>query len=107
MLKVAKLSKEPEQFLLPPFREVNADDTTDKSLSRAFLQPVTQSKAPIDLKTKKKIIPPSSKQKSPYRVRVILPKKQVAETQHAEVTMATADVTKSLVASESAGEQGN
>ncbi|GJS96979.1 hypothetical protein Tco_0803947 [Tanacetum coccineum] len=69
--------------------------------------PVTQSKAPTDLETKKKRIPPSSKPKSPYRVRVILPKKQVAETQHAKVTEATVDATKSLVASESTEEQGN
>ncbi|GJZ74074.1 hypothetical protein Tco_0638220 [Tanacetum coccineum] len=107
MLKVAKLSEEPEQSLLPPSGEVNADDTADKSLSRASVQPVTQSKATTDLKTKKKKIPPSSKPKSPYKVRVILPKKQVAETQHAEVTVATADATKSLEASELAEEQGN
>ncbi|GKD54211.1 hypothetical protein Tco_1287598, partial [Tanacetum coccineum] len=68
---------------------------------------VTQPKAPTDLKTKKKIIPPSSKPKSPYKARVILLKKQVAETQHDEVTVATADATKSLVASELAKEQGN
>ncbi|GKB05854.1 hypothetical protein Tco_0834049, partial [Tanacetum coccineum] len=83
--KVAKLSEEPEQSLIPPFREVNVDDTADKSLSKAFMQPVTQLKAPTDLKTKKKRIPHSSKLKSPYKVRVILQKKQVAETQHAEV----------------------
>ncbi|GKA48213.1 retrovirus-related pol polyprotein from transposon TNT 1-94, partial [Tanacetum coccineum] len=64
-------------------------------------------KTPTDLKTKKKRIPPSSKPKSPYKVRVILPKKQVAETQHTEVTVATADATKSLVASELAEEQVN
>ncbi|GJS54712.1 hypothetical protein Tco_0628074 [Tanacetum coccineum] len=98
MLKVAKLFEEPEQSLIPPSREVNADDTTDKSLSKASVQPVTQPKAPTDLKTKKRRIPPSSKPQSPYKVRVILPKKQVAETQHAEVTVATADATKSLVA---------
>nr|GEU65803.1 retrovirus-related Pol polyprotein from transposon TNT 1-94 [Tanacetum cinerariifolium] len=96
MLKVAKLSEEPEQSLIPPSREVNADDTADKSLSRAFMQSVTQSKAPTDLKTKKKRIPPSSKPKSPSKVRVILPMKQVAETQHAEVTVDIADATKSL-----------
>ncbi|GKC93789.1 hypothetical protein Tco_1159231, partial [Tanacetum coccineum] len=83
--QVAKLSEEPEQSLIPPFREVNVDDTADKSLSKAFMQPVTQLKAPTDLKTKKKRIPHSSKLKSPYKVRVILQKKQVAETQHAEV----------------------
>ncbi|GJT03946.1 hypothetical protein Tco_0838408 [Tanacetum coccineum] len=107
MLKVAKLFQEPEQSLIPPSGEVNADDTADKSLSRASVQPVTQPKAPTDLKTKKKRIPPSSKPKSPYKVRVILPKKQVTETQHAEVTVATADATQSLEASESAEEQVN
>ncbi|GJW58121.1 hypothetical protein Tco_0104852 [Tanacetum coccineum] len=86
MLKVAKLSEEPEQSLIPPSRE---------------------SKAPTDLKKKKKRIPPSSKQKSPYKARVILPKKQVVETQHADVTVAIANATKSLVASELAEEQGN
>ncbi|GKC71627.1 hypothetical protein Tco_1117510 [Tanacetum coccineum] len=75
MLKVAKLSEEPEQSLIPPSGEVNADDTADKSLSRASV--------------------------------VILPKKQVAETQHAEVKVATADATQSLEASESAEEQVN
>ncbi|GKA98431.1 hypothetical protein Tco_0826368 [Tanacetum coccineum] len=107
MLKVAKLSEEPEQSFLSPFGEVNDDDTADKSLSKAFVQPVTQSKATTDLKKKKKKIPPSSKPKSPYKVRVILPKKQVAETQHAEVTVATTDATKSLEAFELAEEQGN
>ncbi|GKE80160.1 hypothetical protein Tco_1550160, partial [Tanacetum coccineum] len=52
-------------------------------------------------------IPPSSKPKSPYKVRVILPKKQVTKTQHAKVTVATADVTKSLEAFELAEEQVN
>ncbi|GKE84942.1 hypothetical protein Tco_1558684, partial [Tanacetum coccineum] len=98
---------EPGQSLIPPYGKVNADDTTDKSLSKASVQPVTQSKSKINLKTKKKKIPPSSKPKSPYKVRVILPKKQIAETQHAEVTVATTDATKSLVASELAKEQVN
>ncbi|GJY76303.1 hypothetical protein Tco_0481419 [Tanacetum coccineum] len=107
MLKVAKLFEESKQSLLPPYREVNTDDTADKSLSRASVQPVIQSKATTDLKTKKKIIPPSSKPKSPYKVRVILPRKQVTETRHAEVIMATGGVTKSLEASKLAEEQGN
>nr|GEV23402.1 uncharacterized mitochondrial protein AtMg00810-like [Tanacetum cinerariifolium] len=107
MLKVAKLSEEPEQSLIPPSGEVNANDTVDKSLSSASVQPITQFKAPTDLKTTKKRIQPSSKPKSPNKVRVILPKKQVAKTQHAEVTVATADATKSLIASELAEEQGN
>ncbi|GJT68145.1 hypothetical protein Tco_1019625 [Tanacetum coccineum] len=107
MLKVARLSKEPEESLILPSGKVNVDDSADKSPSRTSVQPVTQPKAPTDLKIKKKRIPPSSQTKSPYKVRVILPKKQVAETQHAEVTVATADATKSLVASELAEEQAN
>ncbi|GJZ32052.1 hypothetical protein Tco_0577488 [Tanacetum coccineum] len=105
----SKLKDKHSQYLIQDSlkREVNTDDTTNKSLSRASVQPVTQSKAPTDLKTKKKRIPPSSKLKSPYKVRVILLKKQVTETQHAEVTVATADATKSLVASELAEEQIN
>ncbi|GJY53861.1 hypothetical protein Tco_0445525 [Tanacetum coccineum] len=86
MLKVAKLSEESKQSLIPPSEEL---------------------KAPTDLKTKKKRILPSFKPKSPYKVRVILLKKQVAETQHAEVTVATANITKSLEASELAEEQVN
>nr|GEX17774.1 hypothetical protein [Tanacetum cinerariifolium] len=78
----AKVSEEPKQSLIPPSGEVNVDDTTDKFLSMASIQPVTQLKSPTDLKTKKKKNPPSSKPKSPYKVRVILPKKQVTETQY-------------------------
>ncbi|GJX81106.1 hypothetical protein Tco_0329255 [Tanacetum coccineum] len=87
-------------------KEVNADDTTDKSSSRTSMQLVTQPKATTDRMTKKMRIPPSSKPKSPHKVRVILPKKQASETQHAKVTVATADTTKSL-ASETTEEQGN
>nr|GEV10924.1 hypothetical protein [Tanacetum cinerariifolium] len=61
--------------LIPPSKEVNADDTVDKSLSRASVQPVTQSKAPTDLKTTKKRIPPSSKPKSPNKVKPLSWKK--------------------------------
>nr|GFA44874.1 hypothetical protein [Tanacetum cinerariifolium] len=107
MLKVAKLYKQPKQSLLPPSREVNADDIANKSLSRASMQLVIQCKATTDLRTKKKKIPPSSKPKSPYKVRAILLKKQVTETQHADVTVATANATKSLEASELAEEQEN
>nr|GEX40177.1 copia protein [Tanacetum cinerariifolium] len=96
MLKVAKLFQEPEQSLILSSEKVNADDSTDKSLIETSVQPITQPKAPTDLKPKKKRIPPSSKPKSSYKVKVILPKKQVAETQHAEKTEATADATQSL-----------
>nr|GEW43315.1 hypothetical protein [Tanacetum cinerariifolium]GEW45244.1 hypothetical protein [Tanacetum cinerariifolium] len=105
MLKVAKLFKEPEQSLIPPSWEVNADETANKSLSMTFVQPITQPKAPTNQKIKKKRILPSSKPKSPYKVRVILLKKRVVKTQHADNTVATADTTKSLVSSELAKEQ--
>nr|GEW56462.1 hypothetical protein [Tanacetum cinerariifolium] len=105
--KVAKLYQKPEQSLIPPSREVNIDNTTDKSLSMASEQPVTRPKAPTDLKTKNKKISSSSQPKYPHKVRVILQKKQVAETQHAEVTVATADAIKSLEAFELANERGN
>ncbi|GJY41164.1 hypothetical protein Tco_0428434 [Tanacetum coccineum] len=79
MLKVAKVSQELEPSLILSSEKVNADDTTDKSSSRTSMQPV----------------------------RVILPKTQVAETQHAEETVATANATKSLDTSESVKEQVN
>ncbi|GJT80723.1 hypothetical protein Tco_1055065 [Tanacetum coccineum] len=72
---VAKLFKEPKQSLIPPSREVNANDTADKSLSKTS--------------------------------EVIIPKKQVAETQHAKVIVPTVDATKSLKASVLAKEQVN
>ncbi|GKC04499.1 hypothetical protein Tco_0996109, partial [Tanacetum coccineum] len=46
MYKVAALSPDPIKYLLPLSREVNADDTADKSSSRTSVQPVPQSKAP-------------------------------------------------------------
>ncbi|GJX45372.1 hypothetical protein Tco_0262048, partial [Tanacetum coccineum] len=65
--------------LLPPSEEVNADDSANKSSSRTYVPPV----------------------------RDVPQKKQVAETQPGEETVATADATQSLGASESAEEQGN
>nr|GEZ10667.1 hypothetical protein [Tanacetum cinerariifolium] len=67
MLKVAKLSKEPEPSLILSFGKVNDDDTANKSSFRTFVQPVTQPKAPTDLKPKKKKITPSSTPKSSYK----------------------------------------
>nr|GEW16066.1 hypothetical protein [Tanacetum cinerariifolium] len=107
MLKVAKLSQEPEPSLILSSEKVNANDTADKSSSRTFVQTITQPKALTDLKSKKKKISPSSQPKSSYKVRVILTKTQVAETQHAEETVATADATKNLDTSESTKEQVN
>ncbi|GJY68476.1 hypothetical protein Tco_0471458, partial [Tanacetum coccineum] len=70
----------PKQSLILSSEKANADDGADKSLSRTTLQPITQPKAPTDLKPQKKRIPPSSKPKFSYKVRVILLKKQVTET---------------------------
>nr|GEU37484.1 hypothetical protein [Tanacetum cinerariifolium] len=80
MLKVAKVLNEPEKSLILLYEEVNADDTADKPLSGTNVQPVI-----------KELSPPS----------------QVDNNQHAEVTVVTTDATQSLVASESAEEQGN
>ncbi|GKC07673.1 hypothetical protein Tco_0999283, partial [Tanacetum coccineum] len=80
MCKVAALSPDPIKSLLPPSREVNADDTADKSSSETSVQPVTQESSPTT---------------------------QVAETQPVEETLTIADATKSLYAFESAEEQVN
>ncbi|GJY78104.1 putative reverse transcriptase domain-containing protein [Tanacetum coccineum] len=93
--------------LNPPSKEVNVDDSADKSSSGTFVQPVTRPKAPTNLKSKNKRILPSSKPKTSNPVRDVPQNKQVTKTQPAEETVATADTTLSLVASESAEEQGN
>ncbi|GJX34611.1 hypothetical protein Tco_0246168 [Tanacetum coccineum] len=98
---------EPEPPLIISYEKLNADDTADKSSSMTSVQPVTQPKAPTDLKPKKQKIPPFSQPKSSYKVRVILSKTQVAENQHAKETVDTVDATKSLDTSESAEEQAN
>nr|GEV77294.1 hypothetical protein [Tanacetum cinerariifolium] len=103
MLKVAKLFQEPEQSLIISSEKVNGDDDTDKSLSGTTVQPITQPKAPTNLKLNNNKIPPFPKQKSSYKDRVILPKKQVT----AKEPVAIADATKSLEAFESTEEQVN
>ncbi|GJY08947.1 retrovirus-related pol polyprotein from transposon TNT 1-94 [Tanacetum coccineum] len=107
MLKVAKLFQEPGQSFILSSEKVNVDDDADKSLSKTTVQPITQPKAPTDLKPQKKRIPPSSKPKSSYKIRVILPKKQVTKTQYAEETVVIADATQSREDSESVKDQIN
>ncbi|GKD56916.1 hypothetical protein Tco_1290303 [Tanacetum coccineum] len=63
------------ESLILSSEKVNADDSTDKSLSTTTMQPVTQPKAPTDLKLWMKKILPLSKPKASYQVTVILPKK--------------------------------
>ncbi|GKA72514.1 hypothetical protein Tco_0778730 [Tanacetum coccineum] len=80
------INSSPVKSLIPPSREVNADDTADKSLSGTSVQPITQFKAPTAKRPRKKKIP--------------------SLTQPEEF-MVTADATKGLDASESAEVQGN
>ncbi|GJY89986.1 retrovirus-related pol polyprotein from transposon TNT 1-94 [Tanacetum coccineum] len=58
MLKVSKLSKEPDESLILPSWEVNAEVTADKSQSETNVQPFSQPKA-----SKKKKIPSSTQPK--------------------------------------------
>ncbi|GJX87131.1 retrovirus-related pol polyprotein from transposon TNT 1-94 [Tanacetum coccineum] len=64
MLKVAKLSKEPDESLIFPSKEVNAEATADKSQFGTNVQPLSQPKAPTAKKSKKKISPSSTQPKS-------------------------------------------
>nr|GEV88377.1 retrovirus-related Pol polyprotein from transposon TNT 1-94 [Tanacetum cinerariifolium] len=105
MCKVAKLSPDPIKSLLPPSREVNADDSADKYSSETSVQPVIQPEAPTDLKPKKKRITPSSKPNSSKQVRDVPPMKLVAKTWLAKETVATTNTTKSLRASDSGKDQ--
>ncbi|GKB01631.1 hypothetical protein Tco_0829675 [Tanacetum coccineum] len=63
MLKVAKLSKEPDESLILSSKEVNAKATADKSQSRTNVQHLSQPIAPTAKKSKKKKIPSSTEPK--------------------------------------------
>ncbi|GJU40063.1 hypothetical protein Tco_1193020 [Tanacetum coccineum] len=89
MLKVAKLSKKPEESLILPSVEVNAEESADKSQSGTNVQPLSQPKAPTAKRPRKKKNPSST------------------QPMHVEEFVDTADATKSLDASESIEEQGN
>ncbi|GJW79118.1 hypothetical protein Tco_0140800 [Tanacetum coccineum] len=80
MRKVAKLSHQPEKSLSLSSKEVNAKDTSDKSLSGTSMHPASHSKAKTNKKPKKKKILSSSDPKVSKYVRVPPPKKQVADT---------------------------
>ncbi|GKC52027.1 hypothetical protein Tco_1074772 [Tanacetum coccineum] len=102
-----KLLSLPEETLILPSNEVNADQNADKSLSRTAVQLITQSKAPTDKKSKKKKNLSSSQPKILKIVRVSSPLKQVIETRHAEEPVTTADATKGIKTSKSAEELRN
>ncbi|GJS87847.1 hypothetical protein Tco_0770483 [Tanacetum coccineum] len=77
-------------------KEVNAGSIANKSLSETTVQTVDQPKASTDKRSNNKKIPSSSKPKTCKNARQPKSKKPVAETQHAEKSVATANATKSL-----------
>ncbi|GKG26566.1 hypothetical protein Tco_0402269, partial [Tanacetum coccineum] len=104
----ADLSPEPIQSLIRPSKEVNADDTTDKSLSGTSMLPVTQPKAPTAKRLRKKKILSSTHPEVLKTSRIeTSSSEQATHLQQAEEFVATADITKILDASQSAEEQGN
>ncbi|GKB44064.1 hypothetical protein Tco_0889006 [Tanacetum coccineum] len=94
-------------YLISPSKEVNIDDIADKSLSGANVQPVNQSKATTDKKSRKKRNPTSSKPKTLKTARESAPSPQVIDTQPAEEPGATAEATQSVDAFELAEEIRN
>nr|GEY32174.1 retrovirus-related Pol polyprotein from transposon TNT 1-94 [Tanacetum cinerariifolium] len=107
MCKVAKLSPEPIKSMILPSRELNTDDIANKSLSGTIVQPVTQSKAKIDKKSRKKKNLASSKPMTLKIVRESYLSPQVVDTHPAEEPVTTADATHGIDASESTEELGN
>nr|GEX70002.1 retrotransposon protein, putative, Ty3-gypsy subclass [Tanacetum cinerariifolium] len=106
MCKVAGLSPEPIQPLIPPSDEVNADDTADKSLSGTSVSPVTQPKAPIAKRPRKKEIPSSTQPDVLKSSRNLKSSSTKATHLHpAKKFMVLVDATKVLDAFESAEER--
>ncbi|GKC62397.1 hypothetical protein Tco_1094995 [Tanacetum coccineum] len=64
LIFVAKLLKKPDESLILPSEEVNAEATADKSQSGTNVQPLSQPKALTATKSKKKKIPSSTQPKS-------------------------------------------
>ncbi|GKC51591.1 hypothetical protein Tco_1074336, partial [Tanacetum coccineum] len=100
MLKVAQVSKEPEETLILPSKGVNTSNIINKSLSGTTVQLVSQSKASTDKRSKKKKNPSSFDPKTLKIIRESHPKKQVTMTQHAEESMATINATKRVTESQ-------
>ncbi|GJV48728.1 hypothetical protein Tco_1438940 [Tanacetum coccineum] len=108
MLKVAKLSQEPEKSLIPPSEEVNADDSANKSPSRTSVQPVTQPKAPTAKRLRKKKRSSLTQPEVSKSSRILKSSSsQATHLQPAKDFVVIADTTKGLYASESAKVQGN
>nr|GFA08105.1 hypothetical protein [Tanacetum cinerariifolium] len=94
MMQVAKILPVLEETLILPSKEVNTTNSDNKSFSRTSMQPVGQSKASTDKKSRKKKNPSSSQPKTSKIVKESSPMKHVVETQHAKEPVATADATK-------------
>ncbi|GJW04086.1 hypothetical protein Tco_1562942 [Tanacetum coccineum] len=91
MLKVAKLSKEPDESLFFPSEEVNAEATADKSQFETNVQPLSQPKAPTAKKSKKKISSSSTQPKVPEK---IVEKEEVDEEQTLEIPTQMDEINK-------------
>ncbi|GJR65857.1 hypothetical protein Tco_0011922 [Tanacetum coccineum] len=99
MLKVAKLSKDPNESLILPSREVNAEATANKSQSRTNVQPLSQPKPPTAKKSKKKKIPSSTQLKVSNDSREMNPPSTTTHLQATKELVVTAIPTQSLEAS--------
>ncbi|GKE54448.1 hypothetical protein Tco_1489604, partial [Tanacetum coccineum] len=99
MLKVAKLSKEPEESLILPYEEVNAQESADKSQSGTSVQPLSQPKAPTAKKPKKKKIPSSTQLKVSNVSREMNPSSTTTYLQETKEIVVTAVPIQSLEAS--------
>ncbi|GKA90446.1 hypothetical protein Tco_0812316 [Tanacetum coccineum] len=97
MCKVADLSPEPIQSLIPPSEEVNADVTADKSSSGTFVPPVTQLKAPIAKRQRKKKMPSLTQPEVLKSSRIVKSSStQATHLQPAEEFVVIVDATKVL-----------
>nr|GEV87301.1 hypothetical protein [Tanacetum cinerariifolium] len=107
MLKVAKLSKEPEKSLILPSEGVNAKESADKSQSRTNVQPLSQPKAPTARKPRKeKILSLSQPKVLQSSMSILTFSPPTTYIQHTEEFVVTAYATKSLDASKSVEAQG-
>ncbi|GKB70096.1 hypothetical protein Tco_0931508 [Tanacetum coccineum] len=106
MINVSKLSSINEP-LIPPSRKVNANKAFNNSLSGTNVRSLTQPKATIDLKKRKKLNPTLSQPKSLKIVKKSKLKDTITVFHHAEDSKATIDATTGLGSSKSIEEVVN
>ncbi|GJS86038.1 hypothetical protein Tco_0752579 [Tanacetum coccineum] len=107
MLKVAKLSKKPEEYLILPSEEVNVEESADKSQSGTNVQPLSQPKAPTAKKSKKNKIPSLTQPKVSNDSREVNPPPTTTHPQATKDLVVTAVPIQSLEASVTTGVQNN